>query len=112
WTDTGVGLSRTDTILEAAETKALAVRLLGQGGKRLDEGMPFGDVQLPIAFWKLLQPKRSRSDCWAKVGNVLTRACPLVMCRLVMPGFMRYCHPLLQQVRSFLSVYRHKASPR
>src|SRR5690625_5675388 len=46
WTDTGVGLSRTDTILEAAETKALAVRLLGQGGKRLDEGMPFGDVQI------------------------------------------------------------------
>src|SRR5699024_5569379 len=48
WTDTGVGLSRTDTILEAAETKALAVRLLGQGGKRLDEGMPFGDVQMGI----------------------------------------------------------------
>ena len=46
WTDTGAGLSRTDTILEAAETKALAVRLLGQGGKRLDEGMPFGDVQI------------------------------------------------------------------
>lgn len=46
WTDTGTGLSRTDTTLEASDTKALAVRLLGQGGKRLDEGMPFGDVQI------------------------------------------------------------------
>ncbi|MDN6490569.1 MAG: Flp pilus assembly complex ATPase component TadA, partial [Yaniella sp.] len=46
WTDTGTGLRRTDTILDATETKALAVRLLGQGGKRLDEGMPYGDVQI------------------------------------------------------------------
>lgn len=46
WTDTGTGLDRTDTILEAKTTRDLAVRLLGQGGKRLDEGMPFGDVQL------------------------------------------------------------------
>lgn len=46
WTDTGAGLVRTTARLEAADTKALAVRLLGQGGKRLDEGMPFGDVQI------------------------------------------------------------------
>ncbi|HIY85635.1 MAG TPA: TadA family conjugal transfer-associated ATPase [Candidatus Yaniella excrementavium] len=46
WTDTGAGLHRTDMCLDAAETKALAVRLLGQGGKRLDEGMPYGDVQI------------------------------------------------------------------
>lgn len=46
WTDTGTGLVRTNTTLDAADTKALAVRLLGQGGKRLDEGMPFGDVQI------------------------------------------------------------------
>lgn len=46
WTDTGAGLSRTDTILGPAEAKALVVRLLGQGGKRLDEGMPFGDAQI------------------------------------------------------------------
>ena len=37
WTDTGTGLDRTDTILEAKTTRDLAVRLLGQGGKRLDE---------------------------------------------------------------------------
>lgn len=46
WTDTGRGLVRSETTLEADVTKALAVRLLGQGGKRLDEGMPFGDVQI------------------------------------------------------------------
>jgi len=46
WTDTGSGLVRSATTLEGATTKALAVRLLGQGGKRLDEGMPFGDVQI------------------------------------------------------------------
>ena len=46
WTDTGTGLTRSDTVLDADTTKALAVRLLGQGGKRLDEGMPFGDVQI------------------------------------------------------------------
>lgn len=46
WTDTGAGLARSDTVLDADTTKALAVRLLGQGGKRLDEGMPFGDVQI------------------------------------------------------------------
>lgn len=46
WTDTGVGLTRSDTTLDPETTKALAVRLLGQGGKRLDEGMPFGDVHI------------------------------------------------------------------
>ncbi|GAA4475847.1 TadA family conjugal transfer-associated ATPase [Enteractinococcus fodinae] len=46
WTDTGTGLTRSDTVLDADTTRALAVRLLGQGGKRLDEGMPFGDVQI------------------------------------------------------------------
>lgn len=46
WTDTGTGLTRSDTVLDAETVKALAVRLLGQGGKRLDEGMPFGDVQI------------------------------------------------------------------
>lgn len=46
WTDTGVGLHRTQTVLASETTRALAVRLLGQGGKRLDEGMPFGDVQI------------------------------------------------------------------
>lgn len=46
WTDTGTGLHRTDITLDAPTTTALAVRLLGQGGKRLDEGMPFGDVQI------------------------------------------------------------------
>ena len=46
WTDTGTGLARSDTTLDAHTTQALAVRLLGQGGKRLDEGMPFGDVQI------------------------------------------------------------------
>lgn len=46
WTDTGAGLARTTRTLQPQETKALAVRLLGQGGKRLDEGMPFGDVQI------------------------------------------------------------------
>ena len=46
WTDTGTGLTRSDTVLDAETIKALAVRLLGQGGKRLDEGMPFGDVQI------------------------------------------------------------------
>ena len=49
WTDSGTGLSRSETILTAETTKALAVRLLGQGGKRLDEGMPFGDVQIADA---------------------------------------------------------------
>lgn len=46
WTDTGAGLHRTQTVLASETTRALAVRLLGQGGKRLDEGMPFGDVQI------------------------------------------------------------------
>ena len=46
WTDTGTGLNRTETMLEAETTRGLAIRLLGQGGKRLDEGMPFGDVQI------------------------------------------------------------------
>ncbi|GAA4117614.1 TadA family conjugal transfer-associated ATPase [Enteractinococcus coprophilus] len=49
WTDTGAGLNRTETVLDAETTRALAVRLLGQGGKRLDEGMPFGDVQIGSA---------------------------------------------------------------
>lgn len=49
WTDTGTGLNRSETTLTAETTKALAVRLLGQGGKRLDEGMPFGDVQIADA---------------------------------------------------------------
>ncbi len=49
WTDTGQGLSHTATTLSAETTRALAVRLLGQGGKRLDEGMPFGDVQIANA---------------------------------------------------------------
>src|SRR5699024_10478386 len=56
WTDTGVGLSRTDTILEAAETKALAVRLLCQGGRRLDEGMPCGDGPVGTARLHPLLP--------------------------------------------------------
>lgn len=46
WTDSGTGLKSTETIMDASTTRALAVRLLGQGGKRLDEGMPFGDVQI------------------------------------------------------------------
>src|SRR5699024_2643016 len=46
WTDTGAGLHRTQPVLASETTRALAVRLLGQGGKRLDEGMPFGDVQI------------------------------------------------------------------
>lgn len=49
WLDTGTGLHCTDTVLEAHTVRALAVRLLGQGGKRLDEGMPFGDVQIGAA---------------------------------------------------------------
>ncbi|HEY4577012.1 MAG TPA: TadA family conjugal transfer-associated ATPase [Yaniella sp.] len=49
WIDTGTGLTRSDTTLDAETTRALAVRLLGQGGKRLDEGMPFGDVQIADA---------------------------------------------------------------
>src|SRR5690625_6085406 len=46
WTETGSGLVRSATTLAEATTKALAVRLVGQVGKRLDEGMPFGDVQI------------------------------------------------------------------
>ena len=49
WTDTGVGLTRTSSTLDVDTTRALAVRLLGQGGKRLDEGMPFGDAQIGSA---------------------------------------------------------------
>lgn len=46
WTDAGQGLENTHVKLEAEVVQELATRLLGQGGKRLDQGQPFGDVQL------------------------------------------------------------------
>ncbi|MCT4574194.1 hypothetical protein N3930_45465, partial [Bacillus thuringiensis] len=32
--------------MDAEEARRLAVRLLAQGGRRLDEGQPFGDAQV------------------------------------------------------------------
>ncbi|WP_246858529.1 CpaF family protein [Citricoccus sp. SGAir0253] len=46
WTDGDGGLRRTGRRLSADEARHLAVRLLAQGGRRLDEGQPFGDAQV------------------------------------------------------------------
>jgi pilus assembly protein CpaF len=46
WTDGPEGLQRTGQSLPAAEARRLAVRLLAQDGRRLDEGQPYGDAQV------------------------------------------------------------------
>ncbi|MFC7401235.1 TadA family conjugal transfer-associated ATPase [Citricoccus sp. GCM10030269] len=46
WTDGPEGLNQTGQRLEAVDARRLAVRLLAQGGRRLDEGQPFGDAQV------------------------------------------------------------------
>ncbi|MDI3331264.1 MAG: TadA family conjugal transfer-associated ATPase [Micrococcus sp.] len=46
WTDGPEGLQRTGHTLPPAEARQLAVRLLAQGGRRLDEGQPYGDAQV------------------------------------------------------------------
>ncbi|MCY1157490.1 MAG: type secretion system protein [Citricoccus sp.] len=46
WTDGVEGLQRTGQRLPAAEARQLAVRLLAQDGRRLDEGQPYGDAQV------------------------------------------------------------------
>jgi pilus assembly protein CpaF len=46
WTDGLEGLQRTGQSLPAGEARQLAVRLLAQDGRRLDEGQPYGDAQV------------------------------------------------------------------
>jgi pilus assembly protein CpaF len=46
WTDGVDGLRQTGGWLDAAEARHLAVRLLAQGGRRLDEGQPYGDAHV------------------------------------------------------------------
>lgn len=46
WTDGMGGLQETGARVGAEEARRLAVRLLSQGGRRLDEGQPFGDAQV------------------------------------------------------------------
>lgn len=46
WTDGLEGLQATGQRVEAGDARRLAVRLLAQGGRRLDEGQPFGDAQV------------------------------------------------------------------
>lgn len=46
WTDGAGGLHATDTVLEPDTVHALAVRLLIQSGRRLDEGLPFADAHI------------------------------------------------------------------
>jgi pilus assembly protein CpaF len=46
WTDGLDGLQRTGQTLLAPEARQLAVRLLAQDGRRLDEGQPYGDAQV------------------------------------------------------------------
>ncbi|NUL46009.1 TadA family conjugal transfer-associated ATPase [Cellulosimicrobium funkei] len=46
WTDGLDGLRDTGRCLTADDARRLAVRLLAQGGRRLDEGQPFGDAQV------------------------------------------------------------------
>ncbi|MFB9071940.1 TadA family conjugal transfer-associated ATPase [Citricoccus parietis] len=46
WTDGLDGLRDTGRCLPADDARLLAVRLLAQGGRRLDEGQPFGDAQV------------------------------------------------------------------
>ena len=46
WTDGLDGLRDTGRCLPADDARRLAVRLLAQGGRRLDEGQPFGDAQV------------------------------------------------------------------
>lgn len=46
WTDGTEGLQRTSLCLSAAQARHLAVRLLAQDGRRLDEGRPYGDAQV------------------------------------------------------------------
>lgn len=46
WTDGMDGLQDTGRRVDAEDSRRLAVRLLSQGGRRLDEGQPFGDAQV------------------------------------------------------------------
>ncbi len=46
WTDGLEGLQRTGQTLPPVEARQLAVRLLAQDGRRLDEGQPYGDAQV------------------------------------------------------------------
>jgi len=48
WVDDGEGLRRSEIVLSGeAEVRALAVRLAGAAGRRLDEASPFVDARLP-----------------------------------------------------------------
>lgn len=46
WTDGPQGLAATAVVLPPEQARQLAVRLFAQGGRRLDEGQPYGDVQV------------------------------------------------------------------
>ncbi|MEV4900344.1 ATPase, T2SS/T4P/T4SS family [Citricoccus sp. NPDC055426] len=46
WTDGLDGLQDTGARVGAEDARRLAVRLLSQGGRRLDEGQPFGDAEV------------------------------------------------------------------
>lgn len=46
WTDGPGGLRDTGRRLSAEDSRRLAVRLLSQGGRRLDEGRPYGDARV------------------------------------------------------------------
>ncbi|WMY78306.1 TadA family conjugal transfer-associated ATPase [Citricoccus sp. I39-566] len=46
WTDGMDGLRDTGRRVDAEDARRLAIRLLAQGGRRLDEGQPFGDAQV------------------------------------------------------------------
>lgn len=56
WLDCGHGVEPTEHRLPRAEVMNLARRLLSQGGRRLDEGQPFGDVFLAGARIHALIP--------------------------------------------------------
>ncbi|MBB2986327.1 TadA family conjugal transfer-associated ATPase [Terracoccus luteus] len=47
WVDRGDGMEQVGAVLEAADARALAVRLAGVAGRRLDEASPWVDGQLP-----------------------------------------------------------------
>ncbi|HQF02668.1 MAG TPA: TadA family conjugal transfer-associated ATPase [Phycicoccus sp.] len=58
WVDRGAGVTPTGRRLESTEARALAVRLAGQAGRRLDDAQPWVDGLLPggIRLHAILPP--------------------------------------------------------
>lgn len=66
WVDRGAGLERTELRFESeSQLRALAVRLAGRVGRRLDDAAPWVDARLPdgIRVHALLDPIVDRGTC-------------------------------------------------